>query len=1237
MIRTRLIRLLSEAKKYIICQVLWQVLGLCCQIGLITLLAGLVGEALASSDVLTSSGSLPAGSAGGALPSVLLSHPALVPLIVLLLILVRGLCDRQTERAAHLASVDVKRILRGRIYEKLLRLGPSYRESISSAEITSMAVEGVEQLETYFGRYLSQFFYALAAPLILFAVLVRVDLRSALVLLIAVPLIPVVIMVVMLVARRLLDRYFRVYYGLADHFLESLQGMTTLKIYGADEEKARQMDADAEHFRKITMKVLSMQLNSTAVMDIVACGGAAAGIVTGLSALFHGRVDVRGMLMILLLAAEYFLPMRRLGSYFHIGMNGMKASDRIFAFLDLPEPESGTRGIDPGDHTLRVRDLSFGYEQGRDVLSHVDLTAPPGSFVSVVGLSGSGKSTLAGILTGQNRGWRGEITIGSVPLPDIRREDLAAFCTLVPHDSHLFAGSVRDNLLLGKPDATDEELREVLTKVQILPELGEEGLDARLTESGGNLSGGQRQRIAIARAILHDSPMMIFDEAASSIDMESEAVLMDVIHELARTKTVLFISHRLANVVHSDQILCLEHGRITERGTHEELLSLGGFYASLYESQRDLEEFSGKSRSAHPQRHVRVENHADRSAQSHRTQEREGSGAEKHSLSSLTIMARLLRLVRPLSGVMLLGILLGVAGFLCAIFVTVLGAQDIGAALVLGRYKAAFPTADYLRPLATVILVLALLRGVLHYGEQYCNHYIAFRLLALVRHKVFAALRRLCPAKLSGRDQGDLVSVITSDIELLEVFFAHTISPIAIAVIVSTIMTIFIGRLSLPAGILAALGYLCVGAAVPLWNGRRSGDTGLAARNALGAMNGFMLESIYGVEEALQYGGGEERARAIDGRSKEIGSLQRILSRYAGGQVMVTDLLIQLFSWAVFAVTLTQYRMGLLSLDAMITATVAEMSSFGPVVALSSLSSSLHQTLASGERVLALLDEEPETPDITKGQAPDPLANPALSAEQVTFSYQGEPVLADVSCQMPRGQIIGIHGRSGCGKSTLLSLFLRFHEAQAGTIRVGGQDVNTIPTALLRHSQSLVEQQTWLFSDTIAANIAVGRPGAARAEIEEAAKKASLHEFISSLPAGYDTKLGELGDTVSGGERQRIGIARAFLHGGDILLLDEPTSSLDSMNEGLILRSLAQGTRTEENRRADSGKESGQSREGTESAVGPCRPDTGITPPITVVIVSHRASTLGICDLVLEMDGETNEGGEKSGKTREEI
>ena len=563
--------------------------------------------------------------------------------------------------------------------------------------------------------------------------------------------------------------------------------------------------------------------------------------------------------------------------------------------------------------------------------------------------------------------------------------------------------------------------------------------------------------------------------------------------------------------------------------------------------------------------------------------------------NAFQIMGSLIGLVKPLLHIMLAAIILGTLGYLCAIFLTILAGQVIVHGLLTGAVGMIVPVDNMwlvftpVKTILTVMIVIAVLRGILHYVEQYCNHFIAFKLLAIIRHKVFAALRKLCPAKLEGRDKGNLISIITTDIELLEVFYAHTISPIAIATLTSMIMVIFIGRYHWLAGLLALAAYLIVGVVIPMWNGRRGSQKGMEFRTEFGELNSFVLDSLRGLDETIQYGQGEKRKEQMSERSKNLAGMQESLSKMEGSQRSFTNMVILLASFGMLALTIWLYDKGAIGFEGILTCTIAMMGSFGPVVALSSLSNNLNQTLASGERVLSLLEETPLVEEIpgdveTSGAESMEHEFTGAEAENVTFAYGEEVILDNYSLKLQPGKITGIHGASGSGKSTLLKLLMRFWDVQDGNVSVDGTDVRKIPTRHLRDMESYVTQETHLFHDSIANNIAIAKPGASREEIMEAAKKASIHDFIMTLPKGYDTEVGELGDTLSGGEKQRIGIARAFLHDAPMILMDEPTSNLDSLNEGIILKSL---------------KESAEKK--------------------TIVLVSHRVSTMNVADVVYEI------------------
>ena len=572
MINKRLIQAVPESKKYIALNVALQWLSLAANIVMIGAIGFFLQKLLTKTEDVTS--------------IIVLASIAVGAIIV------RFLCTIGAARMSHLSSKSVKKTLRNKIYSKLLRLGSSYNSKVSTSEVVQMSVEGVDQLDIYFASYLPQFFYSMIAPITLFVVLCFINWQSALILLGCVPLIPISIALVQTFAKKLLSKYWGQYTALGDTFLENLQGLTTLKIYQADAKKNEEMNVEAEHFRKITMKVLTMQLNSISIMDIVAFGGAAAGIVMAVSQLAAGNIDFAGCIIIILLSADFFIPMRQLGSFFHIAMNGMAASDKIFHLLDLEEPQEKTKTVPNHNCDIACSHVGFRYNEEREILKDINVQFPQGSFTAIVGESGCGKSTLDGILMGRNAPYQGHITIGGVELSEIEESNLMQTITYISHNSYLFKGTVRDNLLMGDPNATDEQMWHVLEQTKLAAFLrSEQGLDTLLLEKASNLSGGQCQRLALSRALLHNSPIYIFDEATSNIDVESEDDIMEQIYHLAKTKTVILISHRLANVVQADHIYVIKHGSITEQGTHERLMEQQGTYYELYHSQKQLEQY----------------------------------------------------------------------------------------------------------------------------------------------------------------------------------------------------------------------------------------------------------------------------------------------------------------------------------------------------------------------------------------------------------------------------------------------------------------------------------------------------------------------------------------------------------------------------------------------------------------------------------------------------------------------
>lgn len=1255
----RLIRMVPGVMRYIVASVVGKWVALLCNIGVFAGVATLLAATVLGDVAPTSAQPAAAAAFGtvqavvGALQAVGIGAPQAAGvgtlqaapawlLFFAILLAVRALAIYAAQRAGDRAAYLAKRRVRQAVYDKLTSMGPAYAEQVSTAEAVQTSVEGAQQLEVYFGGYLPQLFYAVLAPLTLFAALVGMAGAPAAVLLVIVPLIPISIMLVMRNAKKVAAEYWGSYVDLGGSFLEAVQGLTTLKIYRADERWHERMNREAEGFRRATMKMLGVQLRSINVMDLVAFGGAAAGIIVALLQLNGGAIGFFAAFMVVFLSQEFFLPMRRLGSLFHTAMNGMSAAKTMFRILDVPEPARGEAELNGGGDVVCS---GVGYAYGdTTVLADVSCTVARGSLTAIVGGSGSGKSTLAGILSGRKAGYQGRLTIGGVDVRDASLASLSRTVTLVPTNGHLFEGTVRSNLTMAAPNAADEELWEALRRCQVdgfVRAAG--GLDARVAEGGSNLSGGQRQRICVARALLHDTPIYVFDEATSNVDAASERAIGQVIAGLAGTHTVIVIAHRLASVVEADQILVVDGGALVERGSHAELVAARGRYTELWESQHELAAFTDKavegtepevgaatdvrvSAVAHAMSagaasaDVEPSGAGDASAVSDRPHGATALAADAHvgapaapaHRSAFSIMMRMVGLVRPLMPYLLLAIALGSLGSLAATFVTTFGAYGIMAALD-------YPLALGVGGACALAAVCAAVRGPLHYGEQLCNHYIAFRLLALIRDRVFSALRRLAPAKLEGRDKGDLVSLVTADIELLEVFYAHTISPIAIALVTSLVMLVFIGVQAPALAVIALVGYVLLGVVMPVVSSKLCGDAGRASRDGAGAISAYVLDSLRGLAEVIQLGRTSERARGLAQRTDAMGRSDRRLHVRMALVEGLADAVVLGMSLAMVAASIALAAAGELALPTAFVCAFAYLSSFGPVLAVCRLGTSLQATLASGARVLDLLDEQPACAEVTAGED---IAFAGAAAEHVSFSYGApsaggampaarpvpaaevspaglraapaeaapaglgsapagvEAILDDVSVAFAEGEMVCITGRSGSGKSTLLKLLMRFWDATAGRVEVSGVDVRGINTASLRAAESYMTQDTHLFVGTIGNNLRIARADATDAELDAACEAAALTELIERLPAGYDTPVGELGDSLSGGERQRIGLARVFLHDAPFVLLDEPTSNLDALSEAAVMRSVA--------RLRAQGK--------------------------TVVLVSHRASTCAFAD-----------------------
>lgn len=1195
--------------------------------------------------------------------------------LAIVCMLVRYLATTHATRLGTEAAERVKLALRSKLYRKMVALGPSYRSRVKTSDVVQSAGEGVEQIQSFFELFLPQLFYAILAPITLFAVIAPINMPAAVTMLVCAPLIIIVTGIVSMTAARAFKKYWGRYTDMGAAFLDNLQGLETLKNFDADDRAAAEMDKKAEGFRVMTMRVLQIQLRSLTAMDIVAYGGAAAGIgvalwqyahtaaaAAGASAagwspimlaahlpgafayLAYGLqylmpfgagfpLTLAGLLLIVLLSAEFFIPMRQLGSYFHVAMNGMTSTKRIFALLDTPEPAHGTAtlpatagtdaGTDAGTKagakadggiTVSFDHVGYSYDSADSgaavqqtnsapapALTDLTFTAYPGQLTAIVGISGSGKSTAAALLAGTLTGYQGSLTLNGVKVSDLSGETLARTITLIGASSHLFAGTLRENLLMALPDdgqngdaasdAVDSRLWDALEQARIADFVRsqQDGLDMTIEPDAANLSGGQRQRIAIARALLHDSPVFVFDEATSSVDVESEELILATIRELvqSRSKTVIMITHRMANAEHADQVVVLEHGKSVEAGTHAELMAAGGVYAKLFTTQADIENFG-----------------ADNPQPASLTASASGSGAAVGAapaaapaeMSTFQVIKRLLGEAKPLAGLMVAASTAGTIGHLAATFLPVFG-------IIAGFALAGNPVWGMSAAGAiTAMIVCAVLRGLTRYVEQYLNHNVAFHLLALFRSKAFAALRRLAPAKLAGKGKGDLIAMLTTDVELLEIFFAHTISPVAIAVTTTIVYAIVAAALSPWMALALIVSHLIIGIIVPRFFATGVRNLGPAIRGAAGELDNVMLDDMRGLDEIIRFGRGEDRAQAIEDRTRALwrdhAKLSRVNGRFAG----VGGLLVALLTSAAAGIAINLAGVNLYDIPALIAAFALLASSFGPTLALAALPANLTQTFASARRLFGLMDEAPAV--VETGTANSDYEGMRL--DRVTFAYPGEEseaILADFSLDVPQHGILGIQGPSGRGKSTMLKLLMRYWDPQRGQVTLSGTPLPQIDVHARRRIQAMMSQETHLFDGTIRENLLIALPeseirnggaaGVLDARLREALAKASVLDLIDSLPDGLDTQVGELGDRLSEGERQRIGLARVFLRNADLVLFDEPTSRLDALNEAIILRSIHELSKSEQN--ADKRQD------------------------VAVVLVSHRESAMRVADAVLNL------------------
>lgn len=1212
------------------------------------------------------------------------------------------------------AAERVKLALREQLFNKMLAIGPSYSQHISTADVVQSAGEGIEQIQSFFELFLPQLFYAILAPVTLFFIVAPINMPTAVTLLVCAPLIVLIVGMVAMRAARVFKKYWGKYTDMGSVFLDNVQGLETLKTFDADAHAAKKMNEQAEQFRVMTMNVLQIQLRSLTAMDVVAYGGAAAGVGVAIWQYASGAaLPLAGVLLIVLLSADFFIPLRQLGSFFHVAMNGMTSTKRIFALLDTPIPAHGMQGMPEfgaSDNGVDVcfDDVSFRYadvaadtavadvetgetgeksgvvgagktgmpkdDDGSVVALHgVSFTARRGQVTAIVGPSGSGKSTAVELLAGNLSGYEGCMwlrpgNIGNNPtqryqIADLSIESLTREIAIVAAQSHLFAGTLRDNLLMAKPDATENELWQALEAAHIdeFVRAQSQELDLTIEQGASNLSGGQKQRIAIARALLRESAVYIFDEATSSVDVESETLILQTIRALAdRGKTVIMVTHRMANAADADHVVVFEWGLVAEQGTHAELMRANGTYAKLFQAQQTVENVGLRNNATHStsashalkasdsaesvtqraEMGLQVSDSAETDAQGAKTGVRMSDSAESDAKAMPTarVIARLLKEVGPQRKYMIVACVCGTLGHLAATFLPVFGVAAAFAAVGSPIWNLSVPAA------LTAMAVCALIRGGMRYAEQFMNHNVAFRLLALFRTKAFAALRRLTPAKLAGKGKGDLIALVTTDVELLEIFFAHTISPIVIAVVTTVVYTLALLTLSAPLAVTLVIAHLTVGVILPKLFASAVRGVGPKLREESAALDDEMLDDMRGIGEIIRFGQGDARLASITRRTLSLWGKRLRLSAKNGDFAGLGAVLVMLFTAIAAFLVMTLCTVVFTAADmpegliwmgsadsnapALVAAFVLLVSSFGPTLALSALPANLTQTFASARRLFALMDEAPavveqgsERPeyqgmtmrDVTFGygsgarisgeRTPNGRSEyatgmcPARPAEAQSSGEQGagiasQPVLDHVSLDVSRQGILGIQGPSGRGKSTMLKLLMRYWDPDSGTISLSDVPLPQVDAGWRRRVQTMMGQETYLFNGTIRENLAIACDSADSAAsaipdsvLREALAKASALELVDALPNGLDTQVGELGGRLSEGEKQRIGLARMFLRDADLVLFDEPTSRLDAYNESVILGSI--------NDLAERGS--------------------------AVVLVSHRDSTMRIADRILRM------------------
>ncbi|HEY5269958.1 MAG TPA: thiol reductant ABC exporter subunit CydD [Anaerolineales bacterium] len=1080
--------------------------------------------------------------------------------LLLFIVFLRALLAWGSEVSATAVAISVKSDLRQRLFDKILSLGPAYTRGERTGELVNAAVEGMEALDAYFSQYLPQLFIAVLVPLSILMVVFPRDPLSGLVLLLTAPLIPIFMYLIGKTAETLTKRQWDTLSLLSAYFLDSLQGLTTLKELGRSREHANSIAEASNRFRDVTLSVLRVTFLSALVLELVATVSTAVVAVEVGLRLLYGQLAFQQALFLLLLAPEFYIPLRMLGLRFHAGMSGATAARRIFEILDAPVSGDQGSGIrDQDSHPLSLspasliafENLSYVYpSEAAPALRDITLEIHAGEHIALVGLSGAGKSTLAALLLRFIHPDCGQITINHEPLAEIPLESWRRLIAWVPQNPYLFHDTLAANLRLARPDATDEQLAAAARAahldefVQSLPQ----GYGTVVGEEGARLSGGQAQRLALARAFLKNAPILILDEPTSSLDPEQEMLVESAIHDLMHGRTVITIAHRLNTVFQADRIFVLEQGRLAEEGTHRELLAQGGIYYRLVGATGQTVDLTPKSQ-GHAENYEFV------------SSDLRGSVVDEQPIVH-----------RPSSILRLLGFLNGSWGWVA--FSVLLSALTVGSNVCLMGTSAFLISAAALHPELGALQVaivsvrfFGIARGVFRYAERLTSHNVTFRLLARLRTWFYRALEPLAPARLMEHRAGDLLARIVADVETLENFYIRVIAPPLVATVVTAGMVIFFARYDLPLAWVYLAFMLVLGIGVPLlsWTLSRRAGTELVSRRA--ALQSRLVDGIQGLAELLIFGRGTDFSESLVADGKAYSQTQRYLGSLTGFSNALTILLVNLGMLAVLALAIPLVVAGQITGVMLAVLTLSALAGFEAVMPLPLAAQTLSSSLQAARRLFEVVDAEPmvrESLSVRRDSSSESLTTShELRITNLTFSYPGrsQPALQDITFQLTPGKWIAIVGPSGAGKSTLANLLLRFWDYSQGRILLDGHDLHEFAQEDVRRLVSVISQRTYFFNDTIRQNLLLARPTATESEVQNAAQRAQIHEFIVGLPKGYETIIGERGFRLSGGERQRLAIARAFLKNAPIFLLDEPTANLDPLTERHLLDMLFTLTR----------------------------------------------------------------------------